>query len=386
MPAGLPSAEALMGREAVSFFSIDTDVIQGHGYKFNEGALHALALQRPNWIQIRLTEVVQREVLAHRMEPVLKAVQELQSSIEKLQRLTDIDAERVKQVFAELNFVREAEARFRQEFEQFVARLNGSVLPLDGPALAREMFSRYFDVLPPFEARKDKKSEFPDAGALLVLEAYAAQHNTHGILISNDGGWQEYASQSERLYCVKSLDEFSALFESKGTNADVVKEKIVTTLSDPLSELSHLLMGEVENHVNGAFWTVDDVYSGYSLRVDAEVTGVSYRTHDFDPNSIRLWFVEHDPSMCTVELSVSVEVDLDVDLNFYQWDSIDHDEICVGSDSLERRVEIEVDVFLVCRGDLVGANVEDWIVSFEVSGGDYGVDVGEVNPDFGDPD
>ena len=44
MPEGLPTAAALIEQRAVTFFSIDTDVIQSHGYKFGEGALHAMAL------------------------------------------------------------------------------------------------------------------------------------------------------------------------------------------------------------------------------------------------------------------------------------------------------------------------------------------------------
>lgn len=70
MPIGLPTAAALIEQRAVTFFSIDTDVIQSHGYKFSEGALHALALQRPKWFQVQLTDVVEREVLAHRTEAV----------------------------------------------------------------------------------------------------------------------------------------------------------------------------------------------------------------------------------------------------------------------------------------------------------------------------
>ena len=70
MPSGLPSAQALLEDKSVGFFSIDTDVIQGHAYKFLAGALRALPLQRPVWLTIQQTEIVEREVHTHRMEPV----------------------------------------------------------------------------------------------------------------------------------------------------------------------------------------------------------------------------------------------------------------------------------------------------------------------------
>lgn len=98
MPEGLPTAASLIDQK-VTFFSIDTDVLQSHGFKFNEGTLHALATQRPHWFHIQLTDVVEREVLAHRMEPVAKAVQEMQSAITKVQRLAEQDLKEVKDAF-----------------------------------------------------------------------------------------------------------------------------------------------------------------------------------------------------------------------------------------------------------------------------------------------
>lgn len=384
MPQGLPSAAALMEQRAVTFFSIDTDVIQSLGYRFSEGALHALALQRPSWIQGHVTEVVEREVIAHRMEPVLKAVQELRSSIASVQRLAGQDLGGVKKSVDELDTERATRNRFSLEFRNFLFRLGGSVLSLDGETLARQMFTRYFEQRPPFEQRKDKKSEFPDAAALLVLENHAEQQKTQGVLISKDGGWAKFANESDRLYCVTSLEAFTALFESTGENADSVKDKLKQAFSDYKSDLSLELEQILESHVAGAFWIVDDVYSGFSLRVEAEVNGVGYAGSHLDPDSLSLWFVEHDPSMCTVEITVSVSVDLDIGIDFLQYDSIDHDEVRVGSHEVARRVDIGVDVFLICRGDLLNMPVEKWDISFDISGDDYRVDVGEVNPDFGD--
>jgi hypothetical protein len=77
-------------------------------------------------------------------------------------------------------------------------QLNGGVLRHEGSTLAHDMFARYFLQHPPFEQKK--KSEFPDAASLLLLEEFAVKNNTQGILISKDGGWSKFAKQSERLY------------------------------------------------------------------------------------------------------------------------------------------------------------------------------------------
>lgn len=381
MPKGLPTATALIEQRTVTFFSIDTDVIQSHGFKFGEGALYALALQRPIWFQVQFTDIVEREVLAHRMEAVSKAVQDMRTAISTAQRVVGQDLRAIKDAFDALDSERVTKERFTREFLAFVTRLGGGVLPLDGHTLAHDLFVRYFEQLAPFEAKK--KSEFPDAACLLTLENYAKNHGAQGIVVSKDGGWAAFAKESDHLYHVSSLDELVALFESKGEKADKVKEKLIRELSDPASELSHQLEAALENHVAGAFWNVNDIYSGFSLRVEAYVNQVCYRESDINLDGIGLWLVEHDPTVCTVEISVTTTVDLDIGVEFFQYDTIDHEEIGMGSDEITRREEIDIDLFLMCQGDLLGTSVDDWNVAFNIEGRNYRVKVGEVNPDYG---
>jgi hypothetical protein len=382
MPKGLPTASDLIGNRSVTFFSIDTDIIQSLGYKFKEGALFALHLQRPTWLRIQLTEVVQREVMAHRMEPVDQSIEELRSALAKTQRLSGYDMSQVQKAISDFPLSQTANDRFVDEFNVFLKNLDGSVLSLDGPDLAKKMFSRYFDEAAPFEARKEKKFEFPDAAALLVLESHAQENKTQGILISKDAGWSNFAKESSSLYCVKSLDEFVALFESTGDNADLVKSKVREALEDPESELSLEIEKELSRDMENAYWRVDDVYSNFSVRVEADVVGIGCTGYEIDARNLSLWFIEHDPTVCTVEFTATVDVNLNIALEFYQYDTIDHDEFNVASDEIERDVQIDVDVFLTCYGDLLNSGVNEWKFGIGISGGRYRVDVGAVDPEF----
>jgi hypothetical protein len=358
MPRGSPTAVALIEQRAVTFFSIDTEVIQSHGYKFGEGALHALAFQRPSWFQVQLTDVVQREVLAHRMDSVCKVLQSMQSAIADVQRVVGQDLRAIKEGFDSLDSERVAKERFTREFEGFVTRLGGGVLPLEGATLAEDLFTRYFQKRPPFEIKK--KSEFPDAASLLTLESYAMNQDTQGIVVSKDGGWTAFANESDYLYHVSSLEELVSLFESKGENADKIKDNLIQGFSDPASELASLLGAALENHIAGAYWSVDDIYSGFSLRLEAEVNEVSCGNRSLDLDRLRLWFVEHDPTVCTADIPVSVTVDLNIGVDFFHYDTIDHEEIRMGSREIYQQVEIELDLILRCHGDLLVAPVKDW--------------------------
>jgi hypothetical protein len=77
-----------------------------------------------------------------------------------------------------------------------------------------------------------------------------------------------------------------------------------------------------------------------------------------------------------------VPIPLEVGVEFYQYDTIDHEEICMGSDEITRQVTLNVEVFLLCHGDLFVESVDKWEVDIEITGGEYLVEIGEVNPDY----
>ncbi len=380
MPSGLPSAQALLEDKSVEFFSIDTDVIQGLGFKFSEGALRALPWQRPSWLTIQQTEIVEREVHAHRMDPVTRATKELHSTIANLQRLSGLN---FSPVIAQVDTLAPEVVASRNcstEFKAFVASLGGGVLPIGGPDLARQLFDRYFEELAPFEARK--KSEFPDAAALLTLENHAKAIQKQGIVISKDGGWADFAKGSDWLYCVKSLDEFAALFKSTNPVAAGVTAKVSAELANPASSLSTLIQTAVENHVDGAYWNADDVWTGFCHRVEATVDQAHYLGHSVDLTEVGTWLVEHDPTICIIEVKAAIQVSVDVNVEFFIYDTIDHEELNFGSLEVSRDHEFQVDLFISLRGDLEHAPVDDLDPSIELAGGEYDVEVGEVEPDF----
>ncbi|MBH2008543.1 MAG: DUF4935 domain-containing protein [Xanthomonadaceae bacterium] len=383
MPKGLPSAAQLMGQE-ITFFSIDTNLIRAVGFRFEEGALNQLQRQLPGWLKLQLTEVAEREIRAQRMAPVTEAIQQFQGAAGKIGRSTGLDLAPIERAFADMKVASSTEAIFDRQLHAFVQRLRGSVLPIAGSGLAEAMFSRYFGEEPPFEHRKDKKFEFPDAAALLVLEMHARAHKTLGILVSEDGGWKDFAEKSDLLYCVKSIDEFAALFASEGPNAESVKQKIRAAAEDENSKLRASLVDELRRHIGNSEWAVGDLYSGSAHRLEGEAYSAELIDYSVDLSDVEVWFVEHDPSMCVVELTVSAKARVDISVEFFAWDSIDREEVGIGSNEFSADADLDVTVFLTCSGDLLADPPTAWDVDIEIAAGEYSVDVGEVNPDFSD--
>ena len=103
---------------------------------------------------------------------------------------------------------------------------------------------------------------------------------------------------------------------------------------------------------------------------------------EFSLDDLSIWLVEHDTTVCTIEVPANVKIELRVLIEFYRYDSLDGDEVNVGSNELSTEIDLDVDVVLVCTGDLLEAPVEEWDVAVGVSGDNYRVEIGEVNPDY----
>jgi hypothetical protein len=383
MPKGPPSPDHIIGRK-VTFFSIDTNVLEGKGFDFNRGALNVLHRQRPTWITLRLSDIVEREVYAHRMRDLKEAKQKLDSALNHMRRKAALDVTNVVTEIDTLNVLESGADQFKDELQSFLKSLDGVVLPTDGVTLSRDLFDRYFAVLPPFEVVEDKKLEFPDAAALLVLEQYAKDKAEIGVMISNDRGWRSFANQSEYLFCVKSLEEFTGLFTALSDHAKHLLAKIQNNLEATTTVCSRLLLDTIDTHVADAEWTVDEIYSGSAHRLEGEAYDASVVEFTPDFQSMQGWFTDEDSPLFVVELPVTISVEISVSVTFYQWDSIDHEEIPLGSQDISVPMDIEVRVFLTSAGGLMASPVDEWDMEIEITSGSYLVDAGEVNFDYRD--
>lgn len=383
MPKNLPSAAQAW--KDVTFFSIDTNLIQAAGYNFAQGALHQLPNQLPESIGLRLPEIVVSEIVKHRMDSVHKAHKALKSAVDELHRLTTIDVSEVHVCVDKLNAIEAANQRFTKQVHDYAARCRGAVLPTAGADAVGTLFADYFAQRPPFGLSEKKKSEFPDAMCLWQLEQYAKGNDTIGIIASDDKGWKQYATESERLYCADSIDELAALFAATNAYAESVKEKIATAVEDAGSPLGTALSEALKRHIAYAEWDSSEVYTGSSCRVESEVYDASVCERSID-GEIRVWSVKGEPTTWLVELTVRVKANVDVSVQFFAWDSIDKEELSLGAQQFTTEEEVDVEVFLTCTDVHLETEPRDWDTDIEIADGSYSLKGFEVEFDHGPPD
>ena len=380
MPKDPPSAVQLWEGD-VSFFSMDTDLIQAAGYNFAQGALHQLPRQLPASMGIQLSEVVVQEIVKHRMKPVHEAIQQLKSASDKLKRLTAADLTAIDRELEALSVAESAAQLFEKEVYDYAALCRGGVLPIAGTDAAPDLFLAYFAEKPPFAQRKEKKSEFPDAMSLWLLERYATDNNTKGIVASQDDGWRQYAEASDRLYRVKSIEELAALFAATTEHAKAIKNKITATVGDAGSALRAKLNEALNRHVTDSDWDASEVYSG-SGRVEPEFYDAEVSDYTIEGN-VNIWPVEDEPTTWVIELTASVKVKVRLSIQFFIWDSIDREELSMGSEDATTQEDIEVDVFLTCADVHLETAPNDWQIDIEIARGSYSLEGFEVELDYG---
>jgi hypothetical protein len=383
MPKGTPTPEELVNDE-VTFFSLDTDVIQAAGYNFEKGALNQLPRQLPRSMKLQLTEVVLKEVVGHRLEPVKEAADKFRSATVGLQRLTTLDIAPARVHVEQLNVLAAVEQKFDGEVRQYVTQCRGEVLPLLDldPEL---LFTKYFAGKPPFGRKVNKKSEFPDAAALLLLEERAKDLKTKAIVASKDAGWKDFAEQSEHLYYVGSIDDLAALFTATDAHAQAVKARITDAVNDENSALRTQLTEALKEHIADADWDTEELYSA-NYRFEAGKDSAELTSNSVDDDLLDVWKVDGEPGAWVVELTATVQADVVVDVQFFVWDSIDREELSFGGEQCTFSAQVEVEAYLTCYEIKLDAAPETWHIEVEIGSGQYGLDAAEVELDFGRED
>lgn len=378
MPSGLPTAEQLWEGQ-VTFFCLDTDVIQATGFNFTSGALHQLPKQLPPTMRLLMTEVVCREIAKHRMKSVHDALARFKSACDEVRRVTGAELQKVEKLIKPAYIADQSSRTFGRELESFVVACRGEALGIAGQDAALDLFNAYFDEASPFENKKDKKSEFPDAMSLWLLERHAIANDTLGIVVSGDNGWGNYANSSARLYRVESVDALTSLFAATDEHSAKITALLIELAQDPSSVLSERLEEELECLVESAEWDTSDVFSA-SFRVESEIEEA--RLRDFSIHGEPKAWPGGDPKEWIVELKVSLTVDVNICSEFFVWDSIDREELSLGIDSCITEEVLEIDVFLNCAEVRLGTSAAEWAIDLDFSSGKFSVSAIEVEPDF----
>lgn len=214
--------QRLISEGRIGALSLDTQVLRAQSYNLSSPAMLALKQFSGTSIALVLSDVVVGEMREHLTQSAVEAREKLNSALKEMKRkhYQTVDEPAILRTISEqpADVADRIITQLKTDFGFHVHATKGD---LDVPELLR----RYFEAAPPFEARADKKSEFPDAIALMSLSAWASMSDTTIIVVSKDVGWRLFADGSTNLICV---DEIATALDLFNKEDHFIAERIVS--------------------------------------------------------------------------------------------------------------------------------------------------------------
>jgi hypothetical protein len=275
----------------------------------------------------------------------------------------------------ELLGIRQTPAEFaRSSIAQFIRDTGIEIVEADGLVGHSEVLRRYFAVQPPFSRGELKKNEFPDALALLSLEAWASRNKTTVLVVSRDRDWQAFAEQSDHLVAVPDLTVVLDYFN--GAAAFAVARCMALLAPDEQSELKVDIEGALETFLE-TFDPEIDAYSTLDYDIENLDPAVQYWSPDPD---VRPKIVKADDEVVVFVLTVNALVKFCATFRYSVHDGIDRDIVDLGTDTkeVEEKIALQVVISMARR-----IEEEPHVRSVEVEPRRITIAFGSVDPHWG---
>lgn len=331
--------------------TIDNSTFKSEGYKFDEGLLVQMKQFKESPVRVLQTDIVHNEAINHIGQEITKTRtaigQTLRSANKQLKIKSDVIENAWKLLSIDGSEAEIAEARLEEYYELIGAEIIDSEKYTDLSLLTR----MYFSTEAPFEDKKDKKNEFPDAIALLALEGWAERNDINIIAVSEDNGWKNYSEDSNRITLVSSLDEALEKFQPHNKVASIIKN----IRKDSLLDNNNYVLQKIEQ-------AIIDSIDGYDIWIEAssylsfewEDTSAAYISHYLDKDTegfVKIRVIRINDESIVLKVGTTVEVEVEASFDFSVRDSIDKDYVGIGTNVCTTIEDYHTDILLTLTGD-----------------------------------
>ncbi|MCA0367937.1 MAG: PIN domain-containing protein [Proteobacteria bacterium] len=361
--------------------TIDTNVAYGGGFDFEHGLLRQLQQFHGTDGRFILSVIVEAEILKRLREMTSstrdKFVSVTQDAFDR--RLLGDDFRQAADTLTAA--LVEPRAAARAHLDDFLQTTGATLVPVDLAPMA-DLVGMYFDSTAPFEASGAKKAEFPDAIALLSLDA-CARRNGKVLAVSRDKGWREFAEQTIHLDVVESLGAALAVFQEQAA-AEKAAKSVGAVLGRVRAGELQDLAAELTSRLEMRTEELDpDISADSHHQLDFELTGLAFNSYvlagepddDFDVTVVRI-----EDGLIAVTAPVLIRATVQASFHLLHWDSIDREYISLGNQYEEREAEFSFDALISLVGDINELDTLQ-IDDVELVNGSADVDFGEIEID-----
>jgi len=371
----------LMKYDAIS---IDTSIFDQYNLNLEGGLLAQLSQFKNGAHKLILADIVVAEVRQHMILQAERAQEQLLLALrngQKYRLIANESKSDADSLAADLvGATKAVDARItamqnRTEFEA-VAAQNAKI---------EDVLDRYFKGLPPFDSSPDKKSEFPDAIALLSLEKWAHTRDARVILVSKDKGWANYAKSSKRLDWVSDLASALQRVQDDVAEVDSDIQRHLKEMSegDETHRDRQFMHDEISRQLADRF-IIAEANSAYAL--DSDYAEASLKNLAFAEvgEAYDTKIVNLEKDKVVVRLTIEIEIHATANFSFY----IDQDQLdaqfpfSIGT--YETNVYRTTAVLLTFSGDLRSEKSELSLDEVELVTPIQYIDFGDIEPSYDD--
>lgn len=350
--------------------TVDTSIFDRYGANLGYPALRKLDQFKDGHVRVILSEVIEGEIVAHVRAAAIETQRALKTALKKhkLRWSLSDQASAIPEGFA---LAGNPAAEAQRQVDDFVAAVGAEIVSATAPdTVAPEVLRRYFAVEPPFETSEKKKHEFPDAFALLTLEARAEKEQKLILCVSADKGWRDYAESSERLVFMDDLDQALSLFnEADHAFAEELMQRL---RAGTAPALLHDIETAIQARLDDFDWMID---AHSPLDVDFEPLSAALQYLDLDGAEPTV--IAADGESVTFIVKLEALVSFEASFTYSVRDSIDRDYVNLGSEDEQVEKTISFEVAIVVNRE---QEDEPEAAEVEVAKHRFEVDFGYVEP------
>jgi len=369
---------------AFGAITLDTSIFENQGLKLESGLLKQLEQFRDSSTSLILSEIVKEEVLSHLTEKTKGAKREIEKSLKQARDCWQIEEHEIEKIKEQVFGKREVQEIVTERFNQFAKATYLEVVEAQNHLIVSDLIQRYFRSEPPFSEKGKKKNEFPDAIALISLEAWANKNRTRVIVVTSDNDWKNFCESSDNLYISDDLAEALGLFQLQDAD-DICKYLSEKYEFGELENVKEAIVNVLESEIYNSD-IYGSIYAESHYRYEEEITEI--KVNEFQFESIELLDtifrpINFNDDRLTVESKLSVNVDIECSFSFFIYDSFDREDMQMGSNTVNTQADLDIKVLITFVGDLnrIGAEVEVDNVEIETKVSDS-INFGFIGPDW----
>lgn len=331
--------------------TIDNAVLKGEGYRFYDGLLYQMVQFRTSPIRVVQTDIVHNEAIKHMGSEITRARSSINQALRSAKKQLHISDENIEAARALLDSMDDEKSICENRLLKYYGLIGAEVIESDKYLDISKLLAKYFSTTAPFEKSKDKKNEFPDAIALLSLEAWGEENKINVLAVSQDIGWKDFAESSNRITVVSTLPEALEVLQPHSQVVSIMGQIIEDSM---LQEDNHILDSIESNLISSVENYEVAVTASSYLYFEWDNVSISYISHELDCDEhgeVVVNVVSISGGVVVLKLSATVDVEVEADFSFYMKDFVDDSYMNLVNTTHTAKEKYNTAILLTLTGD-----------------------------------